>query len=473
MFQGDWIHWLYLLSLLAAGAMLVYVAWWALFSDRARGRRRCPRCWYDLAYSPGMTCSECGYTGRSEKDFAKTRQRKLVGLSAIVGCALLGGLVIDRANERGWATYLPTNVIIWSLPMGSGPDGTLFIELERRITNPKKGITDEQWLAILERCAKGDPAARPAGEVWAAKYGVTLRVWRDRLLASDDRQFRKRVEEILMTIPPRVEITNDRVWPADVAPALDVEARDWWPSWTQMRITATPRLPDAETDVHVRLRDRIRSRAYTLHLPPLPAGEHEVEIDLKIDRRLTGNGADKEWTELEQRVVNVPVQVEGALADAMEPVDSDEMTAMMHEVFAGSALVKYPAGSLPVRIGFSPGETFEDVFDDTAVAIRIDVLRDGRLGRQLDVWWRGGDGNFDRQYAWEVPWLNDAVLGEPSKPNEVWTIRARGVPELALRVDGVTKYWSGQVEVQMPIRPQRSPAPSRGWIPEHTAPGTD
>ncbi len=52
---------------------------WALFWDRARGRRRCPKCWYDLAATPagaaGTTCPECGRTARSERELARTRRR--------------------------------------------------------------------------------------------------------------------------------------------------------------------------------------------------------------------------------------------------------------------------------------------------------------------------------------------------------------------------------------------------------------
>ena len=63
------------LLVLAVNAGAVYVAWWALFKDRSRGRRRCPRCWHDLDYTPGMTCGECGFVARNEDDLATTRRR--------------------------------------------------------------------------------------------------------------------------------------------------------------------------------------------------------------------------------------------------------------------------------------------------------------------------------------------------------------------------------------------------------------
>lgn len=32
----------------------------ALLWDRARGRRRCPKCWYDMSGVDSLRCPECG-----------------------------------------------------------------------------------------------------------------------------------------------------------------------------------------------------------------------------------------------------------------------------------------------------------------------------------------------------------------------------------------------------------------------------
>jgi len=66
--NAEWVRWVTAIGILALLGAMVFLAWWGLYWDRARGRRRCPRCWYNLAYTPGMTCGECGYTGRSEKE---------------------------------------------------------------------------------------------------------------------------------------------------------------------------------------------------------------------------------------------------------------------------------------------------------------------------------------------------------------------------------------------------------------------
>ena len=279
--NGDWFNWLENLGpssetsywLFAVGlalviAIFVFGAWWALFADRPRGKRRCPRCWYDMAYSPGMTCSECGFTGRSEKDFKKTRRRWGIGLLAIMGGTILGGYVIDKANQKGWPSYLPTDMLIWTLPFTDVPNGGLYRELDNRMTTDQ--LTDEQWIALLEKCAEGDTRARPVDDDWLAKYGEILRIWRRNLLAHDSEEFRAEAERILLSLPPRLVFSTRDVWPADVPVSLNVRAADWWPNWAQIRVAATPNLPNAATDVHVRLNNPIQRRSYSLYLPPWP-----------------------------------------------------------------------------------------------------------------------------------------------------------------------------------------------------------
>ena len=51
----------------------------ALFTDWVLQRickiRRCPKCGYDLSHTPGLTCSECGYTAKRERKLYKARKR--------------------------------------------------------------------------------------------------------------------------------------------------------------------------------------------------------------------------------------------------------------------------------------------------------------------------------------------------------------------------------------------------------------
>src|SRR6185436_9709920 len=77
----------------------------ALLADRARGRRRCQRCWYDMAGAPppGLKCPECGREARSERALFRTRRRwrrAMAGVALVLaGAALAAG---ERVGEKGW-----------------------------------------------------------------------------------------------------------------------------------------------------------------------------------------------------------------------------------------------------------------------------------------------------------------------------------------------------------------------------------
>jgi hypothetical protein len=93
------------------GVWLFYVAF---VRDRSRGRRRCPRCWYDLSGRPqSMTCSECGHTARSERRLHRTRRRW--GPAMISLFIMPGGYVLMRVpeiNRGGWLNAIPTTALI-------------------------------------------------------------------------------------------------------------------------------------------------------------------------------------------------------------------------------------------------------------------------------------------------------------------------------------------------------------------------
>jgi hypothetical protein len=71
------------------------VTWWALFGDKARGRRRCPRCWHDLSGTPGRTCGECGFEAIDEPELFATRRRWPIAVSSVAFILAVAGWVRD------------------------------------------------------------------------------------------------------------------------------------------------------------------------------------------------------------------------------------------------------------------------------------------------------------------------------------------------------------------------------------------
>jgi hypothetical protein len=100
---------------ITAGAIatpgLVLLAW-SLFSDHARGRKRCPKCWYDMGGaepSPDLTCPECGRAITTERELRRTRRKWRCALSAaaIIAIAPLTLVIIKPTHPTLLALAYP------------------------------------------------------------------------------------------------------------------------------------------------------------------------------------------------------------------------------------------------------------------------------------------------------------------------------------------------------------------------------
>src|SRR5262249_4981712 len=89
----------------------------AMFRDRARGRRRCPRCWYDMSATPGLRCPECGKDARKDGRLFRTRRHwRRAGLAVLV--MLAGGPIMLTPTIRpdGGRSPVPTIVLMLFCP---------------------------------------------------------------------------------------------------------------------------------------------------------------------------------------------------------------------------------------------------------------------------------------------------------------------------------------------------------------------
>jgi HEAT repeat protein len=138
----DWIYWA--LGTLVGLAGLALLAW-SLFADRPRGRRRCPKCWYDLSGSPQLTCSECGHVAGRARALRRTRRRWRWAIAALLLAGVGYGIAVTpRCRGHGWRGSVPTTLLLVAQPW---LDDHLAGSLEVRVMTRKSWMWQRAWYA--------------------------------------------------------------------------------------------------------------------------------------------------------------------------------------------------------------------------------------------------------------------------------------------------------------------------------------
>ncbi len=549
-------------------------AWWALASDRGRRRRRCPRCWFDMTYTQGRRCSECGHVASSEEALHRRRRRPLVGLLSVLGCAILGARGLDHVIVGGWGQYLPTPALVAMLDHGTPGVREADAELRRRARTDR--LSDATWQRLLAGAADGSRGAAVGTDAWIGRHGRwVMEAW-GRLTAGEDAATAAEATETVLRLaaqyPPEIELEPPDRWPADRPVPVGVVVREPWDVPLPMRLVAHPEA--GPVAAFARFGPPIQRRSFTIDLAAMPPGRHAVPIRFEMARALARGGAwtDGAGVEATARFETVPPEgppngvtgtgdLPAAEADAvanaaardardreapppgrdaseetdrtspgdgvagmspdgdsgagsdgiapiggwppgawppaardepperrtagrLEPVDVPGMAERIADVFDRGA-IQWEYGSLPLRITVNrsrtaiprlgpggrwpavPGDTAgpEPIdFEGVAIGIEVEVRRNGRLGRTLELWWLGGVPQTTPP-AWDVPFVDDSVLAPPTTPEDVWELVIRGREDLALRVPGARRWWSGQFTRPLTVRRRAGGAPSRGWVP--------
>lgn len=467
--MSEWFYWLLCVIVLVVMGALIYLAWWALFADRARGRRRCPRCWYDMAHAPppGMICPECGFTARVERQFHRTRRRYVIAALAISVNVATALFITERSMQRGFQSLLPTSALIWLLPLSDDPSTGLLGELVYRAGRAQ--LTPGQWRRFMHRCASGDWWASPVDERWKQKYGSLIAGYRP-VLANDSK-----IDGILLAIPPDVTITTRERWPDGASVTLMVQAIDWWPAGTECRVHIAPELEGVEpVTVYRGVYQHWPRTPFALHLPPLDPATEEVVVHLHLERRRVSlsEGRDPqpvgEWETVVNQPFRVGVKFEGKIGDYAAPVSNQMMDVAMREVFS-NGIVKWDQGASPVRFNIAAPETFSPTFAGTAVGVRVELRRDDEVARRLNMWWIGGvmKGRNDyqgRNYGFEIDFEDLSLLQQMGRDDlGRWTMRIVGDPVIALRAGKAPKYWAGAMTLPVQLSTRKGDAPPRPW----------
>jgi len=461
------LYWLPFVACIAIVVGSTYYAWKAIYSDRSRGRRRCPKCWYDLAYSKGMTCSECGYTARRESEFTRTKRFYGRAAAGILICVItILGAYINVA-ERGIVASMPTSILIACMPLVGDGGSEVMTTLGRRLMMDQ--VTDQQRLAIIRRCVKGDWMVAPPSDAWMNKYGPMLDELRSRLARARGGADLHPMEKPLLDVPARIDLETSDVWPRGTRARIGVRAREWWPQGYDMKLRITSLDDPTDTRSIVQRPRRFGPDTYVLHTAPVVDAMKAVSYDIEVFRRREGDDSAP-WESLGVESHTIPIAASDSWDETIQGIESEELTAAMMQVFGGVA--RWTGGPQPVRFNISYQPTLTEVFDGLAVGVTVELLRDGQVARQLDLWWLGGTDVDDRGYDHEVPFEDVPTLLSirPEDLEAHWRMRVRSDPELALRAGRAMKHWKGSFEieirgVQMNEQDVR-PKPRNWWIEE-------
>jgi HEAT repeat protein len=166
----------------------------ALLRDRSRGRRRCPKCWYDMTGTPGLTCPECGRTAKRERKLHRTRRRwRLAALALLITLAGRVTVYLEHLRNVGWVKAAPNLYYIARLP--ELDPNTSFRELKSRLERGR--LRRWECRLLITRCIdiletqEGEPAtladiAELLGTIESdGSFAAEREPWRDPVLVSE------------------------------------------------------------------------------------------------------------------------------------------------------------------------------------------------------------------------------------------------------------------------------------------------
>lgn len=141
--SGPWA--MLALGMIAFGVVVVVRG---LYGRRPLGKRRCPKCWYDMEGAPTLVCPECGHDSKVSRNlYRRQRCPALVWAGALVVLAGAAVLVIPAVRKDSWWSLVPTPVFIAG--METVPSRALLPWdhiLERRLRDGSLWDWERSWL---------------------------------------------------------------------------------------------------------------------------------------------------------------------------------------------------------------------------------------------------------------------------------------------------------------------------------------
>jgi len=478
------------MALVAALGSFVWLFAWALFGDRHFRSPRCPRCWHDMSGATSLQCSECGHVARGDRALHRRRRH---WIAAITSLTLMIGLALHLRTSwghMGWATMVPDRLAISALPSidADGPFRELYDEVGERFARGR--MSKENARRVLECIVEGDDDAPLGTMAWYDKYGRLFERWigSGRSTTFGDEAVPPSILEIeaqLAELPPVCSIAPPMAWVIDEALPLELMVYRTWPARTLQRIvveeTTLPSrsptaLPPIDRAILLTSPGPISGRIPLL-FEPLPEGIHFGVVRLRVEA-LSDDGA---WLPVASIEAAVDVRIRAKQPIPL-PVTDDELTIEDEDpdacfeprhdqamddamrAMAAPGLVRWARGERRFAMRFNPSSPEIAPLGDVAIGFQAEILEDGVVRRQLRAWWSGNRG-----LRFEPPIEDPEALARANTQDGRWTLRVRGVRELAIRSAlmsngaGLRTWWDGDVTIPLRIEEIDVESPPRGW----------
>lgn len=433
-----WLWW-------SGGAMLgllgLWLLYWSLIKDRAKGRRRCPKCWYDMSATEGLRCSECGYAAKREKKLFKTRRRWRWAFIALLISFISCGIVLTPKIQRdGWYSVVSTRVLIWLLPWTGENPGQLHQILITRAQTDELSPAD--WNALFDRIVKGDSDSMPTTASWENKY---YSIFQQTAFIF---QFREHAggyaSQKLYELPPQYNLTVRSKWPECLPLVIHGTYRTWWPIPNAFAMQVRPRLEGKKA---INLFGGAGGET-TIEFPELiQPMDSTIKFDVRLFQRRWVND-QSEWHEIGSDTIDVPVTISGSIDDIISPMESIQIKSLLQSGLRVNAFKSKDPNMFVVEL--SPFCTRTLICDGMGFGFQGEILLDDEVIARTTYWWDGGQSGFN------YLGFNNQIEGDFErlklmKAGEKWELRLRADPEIAIRIPSVNQYWNGTITLPIEI----------------------
>lgn len=454
----DWPMWTIAAALALLGAVTLALG---VYWDRPRGRRRCPRCWYDMTGLPGLTCPECGRTARSERRLRRTRRkRRIIALGVLL---LLASCVPTRLRDvqrRGWPAALPDPALFALMPLGArestwrksySGDGLgydLHREINARLSRPigphiprsehRFSLVDRHILAWL--CLTlGDPERLTWNQdLYAATLGS--------LAAAD--ALPSRAWPIIWQRTADTSIWCRDRWPRGVPIRVTIHTPSWFraPFPTGASPGPTRRITFERTaDPHARYEATLTPQSYVIgcgagpliwddNTVALGPGEHPLSARVTLEQLPDSAEADTLWTGATRIPTTLVPTIDDAIAIVRDGATDAVLARAMHLVLQD--------GQAHLWMTATP----EIDTSTLTLGLRIRFLHRGEEVAHASFWTRAYiEGPDPQPVAMGVPIDGDAAaaLAADLANDPDWQVEIAADPVMALRDLRSDRCWGG------------------------------